>query len=529
MKQRSLLSFVCCGLMLTAAPPLDAQVLAFNAHKNRMLPPEQTTNQVKLLDVLLQLKKYYNADILFEESQMSGITVPDFVFDKNVSAEKNMEALLKSTNLTLKKVRKNAYMILPRRIETSAIGGRPSVGEMQVLAGNRALVAEIKVSGTVTDAGGDGLPGVNVLVKGTINGTNTDVNGRYELDVPSAESVLVFTSIGFKKQELTVGQRSVLDVKMAVETQTLDEVVVTALGIKKEKKALGYAISEVKGEDLTQARSTNIANSLVGKVAGLNISSTATGPSGSSRIVIRGNGSISGNNQPLIIVDGIPINNDNLGSVAIGANREGSWTGSDRGDGISSLNPDEIESISVLKGATAAALYGSRASNGAILVTTKGGKADKGIGVEVNSNFLAEDLLFKSYKDYQYEYGLGSNGVKPTTVAETATRNSWGGRLDGSNSMNYDGTQRPYVAAKDNLRKFYDVGTTFTNSIALTGATEKVTYRLSMNDLNNKGVLPNNTLRRNNFALNTNGNLGKRISFVANAKYIIEKTITGPA
>ncbi|MGN7885653.1 SusC/RagA family TonB-linked outer membrane protein [Dyadobacter endophyticus] len=528
MKQRSLLSFVCCGLMLTAAPPLDAQVLAFNAHKNRMLPPEQTTNQVKLLDVLLQLKKYYNADILFEESQMSGITVPDFVFDKNVSAEKNMEALLKSTNLTLKKVRKNAYMILPRRIETSAIGGRPSVGEMQVLAGNRALVAEIKVSGTVTDAGGDGLPGVNVLVKGTINGTNTDVNGRYELDVPSAESVLVFTSIGFKKQELTVGQRSVLDVKMAVETQTLDEVVVTALGIKKEKKALGYAISEVKGEDLTQARSTNIANSLVGKVAGLNISSTATGPSGSSRIVIRGNGSISGNNQPLIIVDGIPINNDNLGSVAIGANREGSWTGSDRGDGISSLNPDEIESISVLKGATAAALYGSRASNGAILVTTKGGKADKGIGVEVNSNFLAEDLLFKSYKDYQYEYGLGSNGVKPTTVAETATRNSWGGRLDGSNSMNYDGTQRPYVAAKDNLRKFYDVGTTFTNSIALTGATEKVTYRLSMNDLNNKGVLPNNTLRRNNFALNTNGNLGKRISFVANAKYIIEKNHNRP-
>ncbi|WP_229206160.1 SusC/RagA family TonB-linked outer membrane protein [Dyadobacter fermentans] len=527
MKQRSILSFVCCGLMLTASPPLDAQVLALNAHKNRMLPPEQTTHQVKLLDVLLQLKKFYSADILFEESQMSGITVPDFVFDKNLSAEKNMEALLKSTGLVLKKVRKNAYMILPRRIETSAIGSRPSA-DLQVVAGARAVAAEIKVSGTVTDNNGEGLPGVNVLVKGTINGTNTDVNGKYELDVPSSESVLVFTSIGFQKQEVAVGQRSVVDVKMAVETQTLDEVVVTALGIKKEKKALGYAISEVKGEELTQARSTNIANSLVGKVAGLNISSTATGPSGSSRIVIRGNGSISGNNQPLIIVDGIPINNDNLGSVAIGANREGSWTGSDRGDGISSLNPDEIESISVLKGATAAALYGSRASNGAILVTTKGGKADKGIGVEVNSNFLAEDLLFKSYKDYQYEYGLGSNGVKPTTVAETATRNSWGGRLDGSNSINYDGVERPYVAAKDNLRKFYNVGTTFTNSIALTGATEKVTYRLSMSDLNNKGVLPNNTLRRNNFALNTNGNLGKRISFVANAKYIIEKNHNRP-
>jgi TonB-linked SusC/RagA family outer membrane protein len=516
-------------MILSAAPiPLNAQVLAYTSQKNQQAMPAPALNQPKLLDVLIQLKRHYNADILFEESQMSGLTVPGFVFDKNQSAEQNIEQLLKTTNLTLKKVRKNAYMILPRKQEVSAVPSQQPVETNTALAETRARVADIRVKGTISDNNGQTLPGVNVLVKGTANGTNTDANGQYEIDVPSAGSVLIFSSIGFQKQEVTVGQRTVLDIKMAAETATLDEVVVTALGIRREKKALGYSISEVKGEELTQARSTNIANSLVGKVAGLNISSTATGPSGSSRIVIRGNGSISGNNQPLIIVDGIPINNDNLGSVVMGANREGSWTGSDRGDGISSLNPDEIESISVLKGATAAALYGSRASNGAILVTTKGGKADKGIGVEVNSNFLAEDLLFKTYKDYQYEYGLGSNNVKPATLAQTATRNSWGGRLDGSSAMNYDGVERPYVAQRNNLRDFYNVGTTFTNSVALTGATEKVTYRLSMSDLNNKGILPNNTLRRNNFALNTNGNLGKNLSFVANVKYILERNHNRP-
>ncbi|WP_229214956.1 SusC/RagA family TonB-linked outer membrane protein [Dyadobacter bucti] len=534
MKSRLILfSFYLISLSIGPLPQSMAQVLAFTNQNIQPYRKEPESQPARLVDVLLQIKQYYNADILFEESLMQDIKVDRYVFDKSLSIEKNMELLLKSTHLMLRKVRKNAFVILPPKLDIATVQASQADTEpaaRQNFPENRisTAAADITIKGTVTDNTGSVLPGVNVLIKGTANGTNTDAKGEYELVVPSADAVLVFSSIGFQRQEVTVGQRSVVNIKMAVETETLNEVVVTALGIKKEKKSLGYAISEVKGEELTQARSTNIANSLVGKVAGLNISGTATGPSGSTRIVIRGNGSISGNNQPLIIVDGIPINNDNLGAVSIGANREGAWTGADRGDGISSLNPDEIESISVLKGATAAALYGSRASNGAILVTTKGGKADRGIGVEVNSNFLAEDLLFPSYKDYQYEYGLGSNGVKPTTVAQTATRNSWGGRLDGSDAMSYDGQLRPYVKADNNLRKFYNVGTTFTNSIALTGATEKVTYRLSMNDLNNKGVLPHNTLRRNNFALNTNGNLGKNLSFVANAKYIIERNHNRP-
>ena len=534
MKKTSILKSVYCAVALSVSPlPMWAQILAYTSQKSRPLAAvTQTSNPTQLIDLLYQIKKFYNADILFEETLMTGITVPAGVFDKNVSLEKNIETLLKSTDLVIRKVKKNSYVILKKKTEVSALispNAIESTAKSNLIENKQvAAHAEISVKGIVHDNTGAPLPGVNVLVKGTVNGTNTDGKGAFEISVPSAESILVFSSIGFERQEVTVGSQSVFNISMAAEIQSLNEVVVTALGIKKEKRALGYAISELKGEELTQARSTNIANSLVGKVAGLNISGTATGPGGSTRIVIRGNGSISGNNQPLIIVDGIPINNDNLGSVGIGANREGSWAGSDRGDGISSLNPDEIESISVLKGATAAALYGSRASNGAILVTTKGGKADKGIGVEVNSNFLAEDLLFKSYKDYQYEYGLGNNNLKPTTIPQTATRNSWGAKLDGSQAMSYDGIERPYVAAKDNLRKFYNVGTTFTNSVALTGATEKVTYRLSMNDLNNKGILPHNTLRRNNFALNTNGNLGKNLSFVANVKYIIEKNHNRP-
>lgn len=382
------------------------------------------------------------------------------------------------------------------------------------------LAQNVEVRGRVTGEGGTPVYGANIVVKGSRQGSVSDEKGDYRIQTPKG-STLTFSYIGYQAKDVLVNSSSVVNVALTVQSAVLDELVVTALGIKKEKRSLGYSVSEVKGEELTQARTINIANSLQGRVAGLNISAPASGPAGSTRIVIRGNGSISGNNQPLIVVDGIPINNDNLGNA-------GMWGGGDRGDGISSLNPDEIENISVLKGATAAALYGSRASNGAILVTTKGGKAGSGIGVEINSNFVAEDLLIKKFDNYQYEYGMGNRGVKPTTVQEALTSNSWGAKLDGSNTIQFDGKSRPYSAVRDNLSNFYQTGSTFTNSIALTGATERVTYRLSMNDLNNKGIIPNSGIQRNNFALNVNGDLGKRLSFVANVKYIIEKASNRP-
>ena len=383
-----------------------------------------------------------------------------------------------------------------------------------------SFAQSVEVRGRVSGEGGTPIYGANVVVKGSRQGAISDEKGDYRIQVPKG-STLTVSFIGYVAKDVVVGNSSVINVSLAPQSSVLDEVVVTALGIKKEKKALGYSVTEVKGEELTQARTVNLANSLQGRVAGLNIANTATGAGGSARIIIRGNGSISGNNQPLIVVDGTPINNDNLGSA-------GMWGGGDSGDGISSLNPDEIETITVLKGATASALYGSRASNGVILVTTKGGKANKGIGVEINSNFVGESLLIPTYKDYQYEYGAGNNGIKPTTVAEALTSNSWGSRLDGTSVIQFDGVARPYSAVKDNQQNFYRVGSTFTNSVALTGATETITYRLSMNDLNNKSVIPNSSLRRNNFALNVNANLGKNLSIVTNVKYILERTNNRP-
>ncbi len=386
-----------------------------------------------------------------------------------------------------------------------------------------------EISGRVTDATtGQPVVGSTIGVKGSTIATQTNESGNFTITVPSQNSRIVISSVGFDPQEMSVSGQNNISIALKGSASTLNEVVVTALGIKKERKALGYSITEVKGDELTQARSVNLANSLVGKVAGLNITSTATGPGGSTRITIRGNTSISRGNGPLIVVDGIPFNNDNLGSV-------GEWGGSDQGDGISSLNPDEIESISVLKGGTAAALYGSRASNGAILVTTKSGsKSGKAPVIEVGSNFVIEDIIEKDLKDYQYQYGTGDKGTgltgeKPSSADPNLNQtNSWGAKLDGSSVIQYDGVSRPYVAVKDNFKKFYDVGTTFTNNFAIGGGNEKISYRFTLADLTNKGIIPNNSLIRDNASVNINANLSKRFSVLVNGKYIREKNKNRP-
>jgi TonB-linked SusC/RagA family outer membrane protein len=382
------------------------------------------------------------------------------------------------------------------------------------------------VTGRVTDEKGNPVPGATVSVKGTSQAVVTNENGYYGIKAKKG-ATLTFSYIGFTPADHVVNSASV-NASITSSSKELNEVVVTALGIKKEKKALGYSITEVKGTELTEARSVNVANSLEGKVAGLNITGTATGPGGSSRITIRGDASLTQNNQPLIVVDGIPFNNANLGAV-------GEWGGQDQGDGISSLNPDEIESISVLKGGTAAALYGSRASNGAILVTTKGGSRTSKPLIEVSTNLVAEELLYKKMKDYQYVYGTGDRGptglvgVKPTSADPNLNQtNSFGAKLDGSPVIQYDGVSRPYSAVTNNLSKFYNTGLTFTNTAAISGGNENLTYRFSMSDVNNKGVVPNNTLVRDNVAMNINATLSKRLSVLINGKYIREKNRNRP-
>ncbi len=388
-----------------------------------------------------------------------------------------------------------------------------------LLISNYSFSQNIRVNGTVLTSNGEPVNGATVAVKGTSQATFTTEDGKFALSAKPG-AVLIISYVGYATQEVNAS-RDGMRITLSADTKGLDEVVITALGIKKEKKALGYSVTEVKGDELTQARSVNVANSLVGKVAGLNITGTSTGPGGSSRITIRGNGSIAGNNQPLIVVDGIPLNNDNLGSV-------GMWGGVDNGDGISSLNPDEIESVSVLKGGTAAALYGSRASNGAILVTTKGGLKGKGIGVEINSNYVVEGLLLPEFKEYQYEYGIGNNNSKPLNASGDEQSGSWGAKFDNSNVIQYDGVERPYSPQRDNLKKFYRPGGNFTNSIAFTGGGDKLVYRLSMSDLNSRSIMPGTSLKRDNLALNLNGTLSKKLSFLANVKYIKEKNRNRP-
>lgn len=385
----------------------------------------------------------------------------------------------------------------------------------------------IDISGQVTDANGETLPGVSIKLKGTMAGTTTDMNGRYTINVPGNSSVLVFTYIGYITQEITVGSQTLINVKMEAANTSLSEIVVTALGISREKKALAYSVSEVKGDELTQARETNVANALSGKVAGVNVSGNATGPGGSSRVIIRGNGSLAGNNQPLYVVNGMPMDNTIPGG---GTSSTGGGINVDRGDGIAGINPDDIESISVLKGGPAAALYGSRASNGVILITTKRGRAQDGIGVEFNSTSTFETISV--YPDWQYEYGQGIDGVKPATAsaARSAGRLSFGAKMDGEPSIQLDGEMRPYspVYVKDNFNNFYRTGSTYSNTLAFTGGSSGVNFRFSLANVDANAILEKSSINKKIANLNLNAALGKKISIEAIGQYNIEEGINRP-
>jgi len=367
------------------------------------------------------------------------------------------------------------------------------------------LQAQVTISGRVTDAEtGLPLPGVNILVAGTTIGNVTDADGNYAIIVERG-SQLLFSFVGYEEQRITVRSQTVIDVIMFPDIMELDEVVVTSLGLTRDRMALNYSVTEVSGENFTEARENNLANALAGRVAGVNISNIATGPAGASRVLIRGNTSLSGGNQPLYVMDGIPIDNATYGQA-------GMWGGSDWGDGLTSINPDDIESISVLKGASASALYGSRASNGVILITTKKGKKQKGIGIEFNSNFVLESVI--DYTDPQTQYGHGHMGEKPNSslTGFNYTDRAWGAALDGSTSYTFDGVERPYVNTfKDggnNVKKFYETGYAWTNSFAVTGGSEKQQARFSLSHLDNQGVVPNSGFKRWNAGLNYNGQYG---------------------
>lgn len=361
------------------------------------------------------------------------------------------------------------------------------------------MAQNMTIKGKVTDESGAPLYGVNIAIKGSTKGTITDDKGDYSIDAAKG-SVITFSYIGFAATNITVGSSTTINVSLKPESSNMGEVVVTALGISKEARKVGYAVTTINGDQMTKARENNMAYSMAGRVAGLNISGTNGGPGSSARILLRGMASFTAS-SPLIVLNGIPIDNTQRGSA-------GEWGGADNGDGISNLNPDDIESLSVLKGASASALYGARAANGVILITTKSGKKGK-MSIDYNLNVVGEQAI--NFTDYQYEYGQGLNGRKPDNVTSALNSGmlSWGSKLDGSTYTQFDGKTYPYSAVKDNMSTFYRLGSSVTNSLALSSGNDNGNFRLSIAKLDNQSILRNSGLDRLTFNFTGSQKFGK--------------------
>ncbi|GGB80783.1 SusC/RagA family TonB-linked outer membrane protein [Dyadobacter sediminis] len=421
---------------------------------------------------------------------------------------------------------------------------------------SRKSNAEKTITGKVTDEGSIGLPGVSVIVKGTTTGTISDSEGRYSLAVQDDATTLIFSYVGYLSEEIAIGNRMAVDVVMKPDARNLNEVVITALGIKQESKRLGYAVQEIKGSELDKARETNFVSGLAGKVAGVQVMSSPSGIGGSARITIRGDKSLDINkNQPLFVIDGVPITNALTGS----SGRD--FQELDYGNGASLINPDDVESMTVLKGANASALYGSRGANGVIVITTKSGKNSKGLGVSVNAGLTFENPLV--LPDFQKVYGQGNNGEFSFVDGNgggirDGVDESWGPKMDGRliaqhdspTSNGYRGgdisliddgqlgspadlaargtiTPTPFVPG-NNLKEFYETGITNNTNVSVTGSNEKGDFRLSYTLLDQKGIIPNTDIKRNTFAINTGYNLSPKLTVRIAANYVNSTSANRP-
>lgn len=417
-----------------------------------------------------------------------------------------------------------------------------------MLAGSELWAQDRVVSGRVTDADeGGGLPGVNVVLQGTTSGTVTDANGDYSLTVPSGDGTLVFTFVGMATQEIPIGGRSEINVVMAADVSQLSEVVVTAMNIPRDKASLGYSTQTLNNDAVTTAKQQNFVNSLSGKIAGVQIRTNANF-GGSTNIVIRGNKSVSGNNQPLFVVDGVPVDN-RTGNTA---SQQAGSTGYDYGNAAADINPEDIQSINILKGAAASALYGSRAANGVVMITTKKGKARKGVGISISSGVTVSTINKDTFIDYQNEYGAGyampafgyygpqgffeddvdGDGVKDLVVP-TLEDASFGAKFDPNlnvyhwdsfvpESPNY-GKAYPWTAAKHTPVDFFETATEYNNSIAFSGGNDVSTFRASYTNLKSDWILPNSDMQRHNFSFNGSTKINEKLTANLGVNYVRNK------
>jgi TonB-linked SusC/RagA family outer membrane protein len=395
-----------------------------------------------------------------------------------------------------------------------------------------AWAQERTVTGKVTaKEDGTSLPGVNVVVKGTTTGTVTDVEGNYTLRVPTSGGTLIFSFIGLITQEVDIGQRTAVDMQMSQDITQLGEVIVTAVGIEREKKALGYSVETVGGNKVQQVSEPDPLRALTGKVPGVNIISSSGAPGSSTRITIRGNSSMLNSNQPLFVVDGIPYNNDYVTTEGTNTNTGGLTSGGAFSSRISDLDPNDIKSISILKGATAAALYGARAANGVIVITTKSGSATaskKGLEVTYSGTYGIEKIA--NLPNFQNTYGTGSNfsyaqangswGAPFIGTRPYATLDSIPHWYAGRNGMsNFDGVRVPYRAYPNNVKDFFETGRIFENSISISGGNEKSAISVTLSQLNQKGFVPETEFLRHNISLGGKTTLANGLIIGANLAY----------
>jgi TonB-linked SusC/RagA family outer membrane protein len=372
---------------------------------------------------------------------------------------------------------------------------------------NLTVASQKLIKGIVTEEDGTSLPGVSVVVKGTTLGTVTDIDGKFEITVPNESNVLIFSFIGMLTQEITIDSQSEFKVVLLADAKQMNEVVVTALGIKREKKALGYAVQDVKADELTQTGNSDLVSSLSGKVAGVQINQSGGGVGGTSRIEIRGASSLSGNNAPLWVVDGVPFDDGN--------SRDGSiWGGTSRAGGAFDLNPDDIESISILKGPNAAALYGERGGNGVILVTTKKGKRGQGLGINYSGSFTFSEAAYML--DLQDKYGQGTKGEYDNT-----NTSSWGPEMQGQMFESWTGETIAYEAQKDRLKDFTRTGVAQKHNVSFTGGNDEGAYRVSIGKDILNGIYEDHKVEKTTFDLRADYDINKWLNIDTKLSYFL--------
>jgi TonB-linked SusC/RagA family outer membrane protein len=380
-----------------------------------------------------------------------------------------------------------------------------TMSAMTVIGIHSSLAQSRPIRGQVLDEGGNEVPGATVLIKGTEGGTITDENGNFQLDVPDASTTLIIEAMGFGTKEVHAGNGDkTVTVRLATSTQVLEGTVITALGIKKEKKSLGYSVSQVNADMIEKSGERNAIQSLAGKAPGINVVSSAGTPGASSKILIRGNSTFTGNNAPLVVVDGIPI--DNSTSQPTGADNpfNANLTGVNESNRALDINPDDIESVSILKGPAAAALYGSQGGNGAIVITTKKGKYGAGQGLGITYTSSLEFNKVSQLPKKQNIYAQGAGGIFRTGI----TPLSWGPRMDTAGIQSYD-----------NYANFYQTGVGINNTLSLNGGNEHTIFRGSIGNYNTKGIIPNSKLNRTSATLNAETKLAPWLTVGGSANY----------